>query len=38
MLKVNKSVYMAKLGQRYDKLLNNFLLRVLSHTLKDAYA
>ena len=36
-IKVNKSVYVAKLGQRYDKTLNNFLLRVPNHTLKDMY-
>ena len=26
--KVNKSVYVAKLGQLYDKTLNNFFLHV----------
>ena len=36
-IKVNKSVYVAKLGQRYDKTLNNFLLRVPNHALKDMY-
>ena len=36
-IKVNKSVYVAKLGQRYDKRLNNFLLHVPNHALKDMY-
>ena len=34
-LKINKSVYIAKLGQRYDKTLDNFLLHVPNHALKD---
>ena len=34
-VKVNKSVYVAKLGQRCDKTLNNFLLHVPNHALKD---
>ena len=38
MLKVNKSVYMAKLEQWHDKLLNNFLLYVLIHNLEYVYA
>ena len=33
--KVNKSVYVAKLEQRYDKTLNNFLLHLLNHAIKD---
>ena len=34
--KVNKSVYIAKSGERY-KTLNNFLLHVSNHTLKDMH-
>ena len=35
--KVNKSVYIAKSRQRYHKPLNNILLHVSNHTLKDMY-
>ena len=36
-IKGNKSAYIAKSGQRYDKTLNNFLLHVQNHALKDMY-
>ena len=36
-LKVNKSVYIAKSRQRYHKTLNNILLHVSNHALKDMY-
>ena len=36
-VKVNKSVYIAKLRQRYHLILNNILLHVSNHTLKDMY-
>ena len=36
-LKVNKSVYVAKSRQRYYRTLNNILLHVLNHALKDVY-
>ena len=35
--KVNKSVYIAKSRQRYYKTLNNILLHVPNHALKDVY-
>ena len=35
--KVAKSVYLAKLGQQYDKELNNFLLHVPNNALKNIY-
>ena len=35
-LKVNKPVYIAKLRQRYYKILNNILLQAPNHALKDA--
>ena len=35
-LKVNKPVYIAKLRQRYYKILNNILLHAPNHALKDA--
>ena len=35
--KVNKSVYIVKLRQRYHKPLNSILLHVSNHTLKDMY-
>ena len=34
LVKVNKSVYIAYLGQRHNIKLTNFLLHVLNHTLK----
>ena len=37
LLKVNKSVYIAKSRQRYYKTLNNILLHVPNHALKDVY-
>ena len=37
LIKVIKSVDIAKSWQRYDKTLNNFLLHVPNHTLKDMY-
>ena len=33
-VKVNKSVYIAKSKQQYDKRLNNFLLHVPNHDLR----
>ena len=36
-IKVNKSVYIAKLRQRYYKTLKNILLHVSNHSLKDMY-
>ena len=36
-LKVNKPVYIAKLRQRYYKILNNILLHAPNHALKDEY-
>ena len=33
-IKVNKSVYVAKLGQRYDKRLNNFFVARAKSRLK----
>ena len=36
-VKVNKSVSIAKSGQRYDKTRNNLLLHVPNHALKDMY-
>ena len=36
-LKVNKSVYIAKSRQRYHLTLNNILLHVSNHTLKDMH-
>ena len=36
-VKVNKSVYKAKSGQRYHLTLNNILLHVSNHALKDMY-
>ena len=36
-IKVNKSVYIAKSEQPYDKTLNNFLLHVSNNALKDMY-
>ena len=35
--KVNRSVYIAKSGQQYDKTLNNFLKYVPNHVIKDMY-
>ena len=37
LLKVNKSVYIAKSRQWYYKTLNNILLHVPNHALKDVY-
>ena len=37
MFKVNKSVYIAKLGQRYNKSLIKFLLHVSNHVLRFMY-
>ena len=34
---MNNSVYVAKLGQQYDKTLNNFLLHVPNDALKDMH-
>ena len=34
---MNTSVYVAKLGQQYDKTLDNFLLHVPNHALKDMH-
>ena len=34
---MNKSVYIAKPRQRYYKTLNNILLQVPNHALKDVY-
>ena len=34
---VNKSVYIAKSGQLYDKTLKNFSLHVSNQALKDMY-
>ena len=36
-IKVNKSVYIAKSRQQYYKTLNNILLHVPNHALKDVY-
>ena len=36
-VKVNQSVYIAYLGQQYEITLNNFLLDVPKHTIKDSY-
>ena len=36
-LKMNKSVYTAKLWQRYHKILKNILLQLPNHDLKDVY-
>ena len=36
-IKVNKSVYIAKSRQRYYQTLNNILLHVPNHALKDVY-
>ena len=37
MLKLNKSVYIVKSGQRYYLKLNDILLHVSNHALKDMY-
>ena len=37
LLKVNQSVYIAKSRQWYEKTLNNVLLHVSNHALKDMY-
>ena len=37
LIKVNKSVYIAKSRQRYFQTLNNILLHVPNHALKDVY-
>ena len=36
-LKANKSVYIAKLRQRYYKTLKNILFHMSNHTLKDVH-
>ena len=36
-VKVNKSIYIAKLRQRYYKTLKNILLHLSNHALKDMY-
>ena len=36
-VKVNKSVYMAKSGQQYNKTPNDFSLHVSNHALKYMY-
>ena len=36
-IKVNKSVYIAKSRQRYHETLDNILLHVPNHALKDVY-
>ena len=36
-LKVNKSVFIAKLRQRYHLTLENILLHTSNHALKDMY-
>ena len=37
LVKVNKSIYIAKSRQQYYKTLNNILLHVPNHALKDLY-
>ena len=37
LVKVNKSIYIAKSRQQYYKTLNNILLNVPNHALKDLY-
>ena len=34
---MNKSVYIAKLRQRYHKIVKNILLQLSNHDLKDVY-
>ena len=36
-VKVNKSLYIAKLRQRYHKTFKKILLHVSNHALKDMY-
>ena len=36
-LKMNKSVYIAKLRQRYHNIVKNILLQLSNHDLKDVY-
>ena len=36
-IKVNKSVYIAKSRQRYHETLDNIVLHVPNHALKDVY-